>query len=332
MGENKSNLPVLVTSQAVVLKINVELVKKKITVESVQKEVAGIEMNEDHLQEMADSLKKLDEIDKTAETVHKITKAPYWDAGKAVDAGKNLVLKMTADIRGPLKAKYDQLLAGIALRRKEAEEKRAAELAILKGIEDNVIDFSNKIVQAVTRKQLTDVESLINLEKSPSRSKKYGDFHQKAIERYDQVLIPIIKDQKVKVEQIEALNKQLEEAEKNNDPEKMDELNEKVDLLSNEILQNQAIVQESALNQAPIESSIAEEVFPDIRTKRTNYSFEIVDVDLAFKKAKNLLEISLNKEAVKIVLNTLKDTGAFDDKDEVVVNGIKYIATKTLAI
>jgi hypothetical protein len=243
-----------------------------------------------------------------------------------------MVLKLTDDIRRPLKAKYELLLAAIASRKRVAEEKRASDLAILKGIEDNVIDFSNKIVQAVTRKQLTDVESLINLEKSPSRAKKYGEFHEKAVQRYEEVLIPIIKDQKKKVEQIEALNKQVEQAEKDNDPEKMDALTEKIDDLSNEMLQNQATVQESALNQAPIELSQAEEVFPEIRTKRTNYSFEIVDVDTAFKKAKNLLEISLNKEAVKIVLNTLKETGAFDDKDEVVVNGIKYIATKTLAI
>jgi len=128
------------------------------------------------------------------------------------------------------------------------------------------------------------------------------------------VLIPIIKDQKTKVEQLEGLNVKLLEAEVNNDPDSMDLLNEKIDGISNEILQNHAVIQEAALNQDSFPITEAMEVLPDFKVKRTNYSMEIADVEVALKKARDLLEISINKEAAKVVLEELKKENAFEGK------------------
>jgi len=73
------------------------------------------------------------------------------------------------------KGDYDKLLAAVAERKRLAALKEAQDKAILQGIEDNVINFSNRIIAAITRKGLTDVESLINLQKSPSMPKNTGN-------------------------------------------------------------------------------------------------------------------------------------------------------------
>ncbi len=326
--EVKSNLPVLISPQLVQLKINGELNTKKLSVVDVERKALKLVKNEDNLKEMADLLKDLKAIDDTAEEIHKKVKQPYWDAGKACDAGKKLVLDATAAIRGTFEPQYKKLLDDIATRKRQADLKISQEAAILKGIEDNLITFSNMVIAAADKKALLAVESRINLEKSPSMQKKYGDHHQKAIERYDLVLLPIIRDQKKKVEELERLNEALLLAEANNDPDKMDELLEKVDEKSNEILQNHAMIQEAALNQDSFPVIEATEVLPEFKVKRTNYSIEIADVEVALKKSRHLLEISINKETAKVVLEGLKDKKLFEGKDEIVIDGIKYIATR----
>ena len=72
---------------------------------------------------------------------------------------------------------------------------------------------------------------------------------------------------------------------------------------------------------------MAEEIIADTKFRRS-YNIEIVDEKEAIKKAKDLIEITINKTAANVVLNTLKDTGAFKDKSEVIVNGIKYSEIK----
>ena len=158
------------------------------------------------------------------------------------------------------------------------------------------------------------VERLINLEKSESNAKKYGEFHKEAIEKYDSVLKPILKDQKEKTKQQEELKQQLNEAIANDDIEKIDD--------------NQVKVQEEAINKASLDfTPMAEEIIADTKFRRS-YNIEIVDEKEAIKKAKDLIEITINKTAANVVLNTLKDTGAFKDKSEVIVNGIKYSEIK----
>ena len=114
----------------------------------------------------------------------------------------------------------------------------------------------------------------------------------------------------------------------NNDKIKRDFVEVHDDFIDNDIIHNSVKVQEEALNNAPIDFvPVAEEVFADTKFRRT-YTIEIFDEKEALKKAKDLLEITVNKNAANIVLNTLKDTNAFKDKSEIIVNGIKYSEIK----
>ncbi len=332
MEETKSQLPALVTltPEVVQLKINTEVTKHRLSLPDLEKRALKLVKNEDHIKEMKAILDDLKKVDDLAENVFTTTKKPYLDGGRACDAGKKLVLGETQRIRGMFQTDYARLLKGINDRAVAAAAKKAKDEAIVAGIESNLVTFSNMVIAATTKKALSEVESRINLEKSPSRVAKYGEFHAKAIARYDTVLLPIIRDQKELVAEIEKLNEQIAQAEANNDPDKMDELIAKVDIQSNQMLQNNAVVQEAALSQDFFPDVEATEILPGVKTKRTNYTMEIFDVDMAFKKVPHLLEITVNKEAAKEVLAGLKEKGAFEGKDIVIVDGIKYIATRTM--
>lgn len=327
--EPKADLPaVSMTPGLMQLKINTEVTKHKLTVADLEKRALAVIKNEDNLTVMRDLLADLKKVDDWAEKTHETVKKPYWDAGKACDAGKKLVLEQTARIRNMFQGDYNKLLSAIAERKRLADLKIAQDTAILQGIENNLIVFSNKIVGATTKKELSEVESLINLQKSPSMAKKYGEHHQYAIDRFDAVLIPIIKDQKKKVEQLEETNKQILAAEAANDPDKMEELIAKADIISNEMLQNHSIVQDAALNQEFFPILEATEVLPEFKTKRTNFTYEIADLDVAFKKSRELLEFTIDTKKAKIIKDKLLEEGLFEGKDEVIRDGIKYIATR----
>jgi hypothetical protein len=310
------------------LKIKAEVAKHKLTIPDLQARGLAIVKNRDSLPIVKDFLADGKKIKDVGQAIFERVKKPYWDGGKACDAGKKVVFDAVDQITGAWQVWYDKELAAVATETRLQQQKEARERDILAGIESSVITFSNMVVAATTKKALSLVESRINLEKSPSMAKKYGDFHAKAIERYDSILLPIIKDQKAKVEQMEKLTTEINAAEADNDPEKMDELIARQDELGNEILQNHAVLQEAVLNQESFPVVEATEILPDYKVKRTNYSMEIHDLAVALKKVPNLLDIQIDKEEAKVVLDRLKKSGAFDGKDEVIENGIKYIATR----
>lgn len=320
----------VITKEIVLAKINIALTKKQLTIaaQKLTNEGDALVFTEENIPTISAFLKKLNDIDKVTEETHKEVKAPYLEAGRICDTAKNSNLAITSSIRNPLKVKFDKLCSDVELKKREAAIAAAKEQAILQGIENNVITFSTKIASCTTNAELLSVERLINLEKSDSNAKKYGDFHQKAIEKYDSVLKPILKDQKEKIQQKDEIEKQIKEAVASDNVEKLDDLQLEKEKIEDEIQQNSVKVQEEAIINAPIEYiPVAEQVFADTKSRRT-YTIEISDEKEALKKAKDLLDISINKDAANIVLKTLKDTGSFKDKAEVIVNGIKYSEIK----
>ena len=323
----KSNLPVI-SQDTVKAQISIALTKQQISVQNMHDEASRLVFSPENIPEISAFLKKLNDADKIIEQTHKDGKAPYLEGGRTWDAGKNSSLLLTDEVRKLVKPKFDKLCQEEDRKKREAYELKQKQAAILSGIESNVISFSAKIAACTTNEELLGVERLINLEKSESNAKKYGEFHKEAIEKYDSVLKPILKDQKEKIKQQEELKQQLNEAIANDDIEKIDEINGKLDAVTDEIIDNQVKVQEEAINKASLDfTPMAEEIIADTKFRRS-YNIEIVDEKEAIKKAKDLIEITINKTAANVVLNTLKDTGAFKDKSEVIVNGIKYSEIK----
>jgi hypothetical protein len=325
--EQNDKLPAI-SQDKVVAAINIALTKQQLSVQALQNTADNLEFTPEKREEISQFLAKLNSTDKVTEQTHKDGKAPYLEGGRIWDAGKNSTLAIIEAIRKTVKPKFDQMCAEEDRKKSESARQKQREIDITAGIENNVISFSAKIAVCTTNAELLDIERIINLEKSDSRKDKYGEYHQQAVEKYDKVLKPILKSQKEKIKEKEALEVQIQEAEKNNDAVKLDELNEKKEIIEEEIQQNSVKVQEEALNNAAIDFiPLAEEVFADTKFRRT-YTIEVSDEKEAFKKAKDLLDISVNKVKAGIVLQTLKETGVFKDKSEVIVNGIKYSEIK----
>ena len=139
------------------------------------------------------------------------------------------------------------------------------------------------------------------------------------------MLLPILTDQKTKIEEKEKLEKQLEKA---TDPEKHEEIKAKLEEKENEIIQNQVAVQEQALNQESSSVIEPEVIMPDVKVRRTDIVCEIVDLELAFKKSRDLLNIELKVAEAKKIGKILQDAGSFGSKEELISNGIKYTIKK----
>lgn len=328
MEENKVETPALITPALMEIKINTEITKNKLSIADLEKRALEVVKNEDNLLAMDAILKDLVQLENVATETHKTTKKPFLDAVDNCDAGKKLVFEHTKRIRDMIKPDYDRILGEIDTRKRAATKKEAEDKAIRKGIEEIAIAFSKKIIAAGTSQALSNVERLINLEKSPSRVKKYGDFHALAMKRYDEVLIPIIKNQKLHLSQLTALHGELEEAVSDSETEDVERLKGRIGEVTKGVRHNQAVAEANLINQDFFPVVEAEEVLPDIRTKRTDISYELVDAALAFKKTPELLVIELNKKELKKIAADMKAKGLFEGKDFLIVNGIKFVVTR----
>lgn len=327
MSELTTSLPAI-TQDAVKQKMSIALTKATLSIQSLQDEADSLVVNDEpeNLTKVAEFLAKVKKIDSIIDKEHEAGKKPFLEGGRIWDSAKKDLLKATADVKNPIQQKYTEVCNEIDRKTREAEQKKALEKQILDGIESNVMSFSQQIASCQTKADLNAVERLINLEKSSNRASKYGEHHQKAIDRYDEVLLPILKDQKIKIEEKEKLEAELA---KTNDAQKHEQLTQQLEEKQNEIIQNQVKVQEQALVQEQSAVIEPEIVMPTIKTKRTDIVCEIVDLALVFKKTPALLNIELKTIDAKKQGQLLKDAGAFGDKDELIVNGIKYTIKKT---
>lgn len=325
MEENKNNLPAITVEMAKA-QMNIALTKMSESMQALSNAAKMLVFNEDGVGGISDFLAKCKKFLKIIDEAHKEGKAPHLAACKSWDEGKKDLYAVINEFYLPVNDKHQKICAEIEQRRVAEEQRLAKEKAILDGIEGNIITFSQKIAAAETTDDLLSVERLINLEKSESRKAKYGDHHALAITRYDEVLIPILKSQKDKIKQKEALEKQLKAAD---DANVADNLTEKLDEINNEILQNRVYVQQAALTVPDsFEITPSEQLYPETKG-RNNFKFEIVDLAVAVKKSPELLDVTIKTRDAQRVAMAFRDAGVFNGKTEAVVNGIKYSIEKT---
>jgi hypothetical protein len=282
---------------------------------------------EDNLEAIALFLKDLRKVEKAINETHKEGKSEALKIGRDWDAAKNTFLSQLESVESLPQSKYTKLCQDIEERkRKEALEFQRKE-NIKQGIENNSVLFAKKIAECTTTQQLTEIERLINLEKS--RKEKYMEFLDEAVIRFTE-LNTLLKDQKETVRKLEEIKRQEEEAIKEQDDEKILQLQQQKEEAEAKIEENKVVVQETAINQSMnTDIPVAKEVFPTISARRTTWKYEMVSEKEVMKKAPELLVVSLDDDKVKQTLKTLKDTKQLEGKTELVLNGIRYFEVKT---
>jgi hypothetical protein len=295
----------------------------------MQKQASEIVVNEDHLEATKSLLDKFVKARTTVEAAHKKEKEPYLQGGKAIDAAKNETLAQIEAIEKPLREKYNKVCADIANKKRIADEEAAKDKAILDGIENNVMEFSQRIAGCTSNDELLAIERIINRQKASDMVSKYGKHHAFAIERYDTALLPILRDQKTKIKDLAALENKLNLAAEEGDIDKLEELTVAKENLEQEIQHNQEKVQDNAITSGAIVVPTHTVIHTTIpKGGRTEYECEIVDLAAAFKRCPELLKIELKLSEAKEVAKQLDADKKLANDVSAIVNGIKYTKVK----
>jgi len=172
MEPNAGSNGALITADVAKSKLSIALTKANLLVQTLQNRANDLIIDDDpeNMEAVQAFLKDSKWALKIVEDSHKEIKKPFFEAGKACDMAKNELTAIIEEISKPVNAKYTVVCNEIDRKKREQEEKKQREQQIKTGVEANILDFATKIAGSKTKKDLTDVERLINLEKSDSRS------------------------------------------------------------------------------------------------------------------------------------------------------------------
>jgi len=328
--ETTTTLPIVaaITPAQAKTKMSLALTKAEFALAAMQRQASEIEVNEDHLEVTKLLLEKFVRARSIVEDAHKKEKEPYLQGGRAIDAAKKEMIEAIEAIEKPLRTRYQKVCNEIAERQRREQEEMMREKQILDGIESNIMEFSQRIAQCQTVEDLLAVERIINRQKAKDMVSKYGKHHDFAIERFDTVLLPILKEQKEKIKKLAELENKLNIAAEDGDIDALEQLTVQKENIEHEIQFNQSKVQDNAIMSGGL--AVSHEV---VETKipkggRTEYEIEIVDLNVAFKKAPQLLNIELKLSDAKTIARTLDEAGSLKYNESLVVNGIKYTKVK----
>lgn len=304
-------------------KFNIALTQSKF--QQLADKAATLVYNEDHLEEIKKFLDDMRKVDKSIEETHKEGKADALKIGRDWDAGKNAFLLMTATIKSKPQAEYERICRDIETRKRNAEIERQRVANIKAGIESNTIKFSTDIANCCTSEQLSYVERMINLEKG--RREKYQEFADHAIERYNE-LNALLKTQKETVRQLEENKRRQAEAIQAQNDELLLQLQEQQEAVQNKVEEAKINVQEAAINQSMRESiPVAVEIIPEIKARRTMWTWEVKDIRETAKKMPSWTQILPDEDKIDEYLKAKKAEGITEE--EFTVAGIRFFLKKT---
>lgn len=310
---------------AIVGKFNIALTQSKF--QQLAYKAGNLVYNEDNLEAISEFLKNGRSVIKAIGETHKEGKAEALRIGQEWDAAKRLFEGQVTTIMDKPQQEYTRICNDVEQRRRDTEIEKQRISNIKTGIESNAINFSKQIAECTTSIQLTNIERIINLEKT--RKDKYMEFIDNAIERYIE-LNSLLKSQKEVVRELEENARKQAEAKKANDDAALLKLQEEQAKQEAQIELNKTVVQETAINQSMKEETIvATEVIPEVKARRTTWKFEVVNEKEVMKKAPELVVFSIDEEKVKANLKLLKDTEQLTGKTELTINGIRYFEVKT---
>ncbi len=282
-------------------------------------------IGEDNIQQVQQTLRNINAYLKDIDEHRKEAKEPFLTQGRVIDKEHNDFAAPIISRRDLVQARVNTFAKAMADRAAKERADRERRAATTTQINNFILDNSVKIASATTNEQLFYFEKLINLEKG--KKTVYGDQLPLLIERCNE-LTDKIKEQKELVKQKEALEKAKKEAEKQKNDEKLEELMIREAALDNLIQDKTIQVQEMASNSMIVQEDVIEAISAP-KARRTTWKAEISDVNIAIKKAKEMLIIELDPEKVRNSINTLKSAGVFTGKEEVTVNGIRYYLSQT---
>ncbi len=302
--------------------IGILLTKKYGNYQAALQQLKTAVVAEDNIEEVQKMMRNINSFEKTVDEHRKDMKEKPLNYGRIIDAAHKEFIEPFVKEKNEIQAKLNAVAKIVADKAAKEASEKAKKAELITRLNQFILDYSVKIASATTNAILLDIERVINLEKG--RKDVYGDMLPMLVERCND-LTEKIKQQKDLVKEREAVEKAKSGA---NDAE-LEKLLEKEAEIDSKIQDNTVFVQEIASNNLIITDNSLENTIEAPKARRTTWKAEIVDAATAVKKAKDMLDIILNAEAVRQSITTLKGAGAFTGKEELIVNGIRYYLSQT---
>lgn len=317
----------LVTIDSAKVSLNLSLTKVQLGVQQINDAESKLVYNEDNLDEIRKFIENARKAAKSVEDERVLLKAPYFEAGKAIDAAaKDIVSQFSPALERAVN-KLTQISKEIEAKRLREHQEKARVDGIKNGINANLASFSQSIAACETSQQLIDIERRINLEKA--NKNKYAEFYDEAVASYS-TLNAILTTQKEKVRELEDAKAQLEAAKVSDDDEKIIQLTEKVESVAESVELNKVKVQDAAfeIQTSPEPIPETQTVFPTVKARRTTWKWEVVDLKETAKKMPDWVVTSANDTHIDAYLKAKRAEG-LNGQTEFTTAGIRFYEEKT---
>jgi len=307
--------PVSLTPELAKSKIQIALTKAEQSIQKLHDAEAALVYNEDNLEDIAKFIADAKKAKALVETERVALKKPYKEGGEAVDAGAKLLSVDLDAVILKADTPYQKLCREVKEKERLAEVEKQRVATIRSHMDNFKLDYSTKIAGAKTSAELTAIERLVNLETGNKNR------YQELLEEFQtdcKAIRSLITAQKEKVRVLEDLEKQQQEAAKNEDDGAFLEIEEKKEQIIAQVEENKVTIQEVASNQAQKTTTSATQVFAKIPTGgRKTWKYEVLDMKAAEKAGLTITVI--NEAKVKEILAAKRDK-----ETEVTENGVKY--------
>lgn len=317
----------VITQQVVTASFKMELSRLKF--EEAFNRFAALKVTEDNIPTIQLSMKNARGFLRNMEAIkangkeRALTECRWWDT-----AFKQLSAPLETQL-ARLQAELNKVAIEIDRKRQEKARKQQRIADIKSSIDNFILTQSQAIAGTENLDALTAIEKLIGSHKA--NKSRYDEFLPALIERCEE-LTPLIKKQKEHIRELEELKARKAEADKKGDDRAFMEIEEQEAAITSQIDENKIRVQEKALEQVtrPAEVVTATPVLPQASARRTKWKAELINDKKSIEKAlkADLLEVSLDKEKVEVLINTLKASGQLTDKEEFVINGVRIYLEK----
>jgi hypothetical protein len=271
-------------------------------------ELDALVFNEDNIPEIAKTLIKVHSVKSLINNTHESGKAKALAECNAYDAAKRDSIKLIDDVLIPKRAQYAALCQSVEQKKKDQAAENLRIETIKKGIEGNVVFFSDKITEAATIDDLVNVFELVNLE---MENTKYAEFLPEAATAFNK-LLPLLTQKKAQLKNLASAKTDKSQAK-----------------IQGAIEETGMLVQEAAVEAATsIKVENAQVILPDVKIKRKTWKYKAVDISQTLKENPAWVTVEINNEVVNEYLKSEKAKGIPEGKEEFTVSGIKFYLHK----
>ena len=305
------------TPEVVKGKLQIALTKVEQSVQALNDAEGNLVYNEDNLAEIKNFIENCKKAEKIVDDERKALKEPFLQGGRAVDDGAKLLTNDLAAVKQKALTQYTKLCQEVERKRQEAELEKQRVVAIRNQMDNFKIEYSSKIADAKTSKELVDLERRINLE--TANKNRYQEFLPEFTEGC-KAIRSLLRDQKEKVREMEELERRSKEAAVNGSDEQILDIMEQKEALEAKIAEKRVLIQTEATNQASQPTESAEIILPII-SSRQYWKWEMTSEKEATKAGLTL--VTPNKEKIDEILKQKREEGK-----ECVENGIRYFVER----